>query len=143
MIEEPPDPEWLYVPLHRAACGVCLRLFRGRDGARCAVGFTSAQRLASVLGADEPFYRLPEHAVRELAAERDVFALVVDPGMVAAPVRERVDEPVAPVAAAAPIAAPAPAHAWMRSRAAWAPEATGILLISAVSGAAALLMQVF
>jgi len=88
MTEEPPDNERLYVPLHASACGVSLRLFRDRGGARCAVGFTSAQRLASVLGPQEPFYRLTEHAVRALAAERGVFALVVDPGMAAAPVPE-------------------------------------------------------
>jgi hypothetical protein len=194
--ERPPDDEWLYVPLREAACGVCLRLFRDRDGARCAVGFTSEQRLASVLGPRQPFYRLPEHAVRALAAEREVFALVVDPGLVAAPVRPLADShgmtevarrpvpaaaqvstllPVrtpapapapAMASAANPVGSPAPtsagapalgsvgsaaptsaltaARSRIRSaRASWAPEATGVLAISAVGGAAALLMQVF
>lgn len=223
--ERPPDDEWLYVPLRETACGVCLRLFRDRDGARCAVGFTSEQRLASVLGPRQPFYRLPEHAVRALAAEREVSALVVDPGLVAAPVGPQVELPVmaegarrpapaavgvstltpvlapalvtaaamasavnsvgspAPASVGAPVRTPAPAlalatasaansvgspiptsasapaldstappaptsaltaaRARIRSaRASWAPETTGVLAISAVGGAAALLMQV-
>lgn len=138
---QPPDDGRLYVPLRQAACGVSLRLFRDRGGNRCAVGFTSEQRLVSVLGPREPFYRLTERAVRELAAERDVFALVVDPGMVAAPVRA--------VAQAQPVVQPQP-QPQLSVRAArmrhplgtWSPEATGILVLSAASGAAALLMQV-
>ena len=168
MTEEPPDIEWLYVPLRKAACGVSVRLFRDRGGARCAVGFTSAQRLASVLGPEEPFYRLTESAVRNLAAERGVYALVVDPGLVAAPVQAQVEVEVAARARAqaqvdekqvrpveVPVRVEVPAHAiagvpalsaardrFRSSRAAWTPEATGILVVSAVGGAAALLMQV-
>jgi SseB protein N-terminal domain len=92
MIEEPPDTEHpsdaghVYVPMQAAACGVSLRLFRDRDGARCAVGFTSPDRLAALLGGDQQYYRVTVRVARAMARERGVTALVVDPGLVAAPV---------------------------------------------------------
>lgn len=136
MIEEPPDIERLYVPLRDAACGVSLRLFRDRGGARCAVGFTSPDRLAAVLGSGQRYYRLTEHAVRALARERGVTALIVDPGLVAPAVTPLPAEPVAkPVPTLrAPVAT-------SRSSS-WHPELSGLLVVSAVTGAAALLMQV-
>ncbi len=110
MTEEPSDIGRLYVPLRDAACGVSLRLFRDRGAVRCAVGFTSADRLAAVLGADQRCYRLTEHAVRTLARERGVMTLIVDPGLVAAPVREHaVTESVSvPIPIPIPVPAPAP-----------------------------------
>ncbi|HEY3873821.1 MAG TPA: SAV_915 family protein [Actinocrinis sp.] len=107
MIKEPPDTERLYAPLRELPAGVCLRFFRDRGGQRCAVGFTSLERLTSLLGAEQRYYRLTEHAIRELAADRDVSVLVVDPGLVAAPVREHgaavqsIDHEAAQVIAAA------------------------------------------
>ena len=135
MIEEPPDIERLYVPLRDAACGVSLRLFRDRGGARCAVGFTSPDRLAAVLGSGQHYYRLTEHVVRALARERGVTALIVDPGMVAPAVSPLSPEPVAEPAP--PVRAPL-----ATSRSSWHPELSGLLVVSAVTGAAALLMQV-
>jgi hypothetical protein len=111
MKEQDSETDRLYVPLRGAGGGVSLRLFRDRDGSRCAVGFTTHERLAEVLGAEQEFYRLTVRSVRALARERGVDALVVDPGLVAAPVRE---------------------HAWP----------VGILTVSAVTGAAALALQV-
>lgn len=90
MIEEPPDTERLYAPLRELPAGVCLRLFRDRGGERCAVAFTSLERLTSLLGPEQRYYRLTERAVRDLAADRGVSALIVDPGLVAPPVREHV-----------------------------------------------------
>ena len=140
MAEEPADIEHLYVPLRDAGCGVALRLFCDRDGARCAVGFTRLERLVAVLGAEQRYYRLTERSVRELARQRGVAALVVDPGMVAAPVRDH-----------APAIEPSPAgakstdvhpHPHLHAHAPWDPRATAVLAISAASGAAALLIQV-
>lgn len=50
------------------------------------------RRPVALLGAEQRYYRLTERAVRDLAADRgvSVSALVVDPGLVAAPVREPV-----------------------------------------------------
>lgn len=90
MEEQDSETDRLYVPLRDAGrgCGVSLRLFRDRGGFPCAVGFTTAERMAEVLGARQEHYRLTVRALRELARERGVYALVVDPGLVAAPVRE-------------------------------------------------------
>ena len=121
MLEQPPDTDRLFVPLCDAGGAVSLRLFRDRGGERCAIGFTSAERLAMLLGPQQRFYRLSEHAVRALARERGVTALVVDPGLVAAPV----DGPVRD-----------PAHEQSpNSRA-------GIVTVSTLTGAAAAAMQV-
>lgn len=127
MIEEPPDSERLYVPLRELPAGICLRLFRDRGGERCAVVFTSLDRLTSLLGAEQPYYRLTERAVRELAADRGVSALIVDPGLVAPPVREH-----------ATAASPTTTRA-KRSR--WDAPTAGIVALSVASGAAALLWQ--
>ena len=88
MIEEPPDTSRLYVPLRDAACGVSLRLFRDRGGERCAVGFTRLESMAELLGPDQQYYRLTARSVRELAGQRDVTRLIVDPVLVAAPVND-------------------------------------------------------
>lgn len=138
MTQEPPDTDRLYVPLREAACGVSLRFFRDRDGTRCAVGFTTPDQLAQVLGPDHRYYRLTRRAVCSLAAERGVQRLIVDPGLVAAPVAP-LAAPVAPLVS--PVAAePADVAdpAWSK----WNPQLIGLLAVSAVSGAAALFMQV-
>ena len=136
MTQEPADLGRLYVPLRDAACGVSLRLFRDRDGSRCAVGFTSPDRLTAVLGSEQRYYRLTEHAVRALARERSVTALLVDPGLVAPPVREHAET----------VPVPAPEHSPRRvaaARFAWDAQAAGVLAVSALTGAATLAMQVF
>jgi hypothetical protein len=137
MPQEPADTARLFVPLQDAACGVSLRLFRDRDGSRCAIGFTTTERLANVLGPQQRYYRLTGHSVRELARERGADALIVDPGLVAAPVSpisaEPVREPVPEPLAREPLGIP---------RSSWHPELAGLVAVSAVTGAAALLMQV-
>ncbi|MEU8927911.1 SAV_915 family protein [Kitasatospora sp. NPDC048545] len=73
-----------------------LRLFRLRDGRRCAVGFSSPEALAALLGPDQAHTELAEPALRDLTAPLRVDALVLDPRLVAPPV-------------ATPAAPPAPA----------------------------------
>jgi len=170
MLEEPPDSSSrIYVPMCEAACGIALRLFRDQGGERCAVGFTRLDLLVELLGPDERYYRLTVRAVRELAAQRDVTRLVLDPALVAAPVREleplaqpaapesaapvpAAHLPAAPVLAAAadavaPVAAVPAAHRVHRPldavRAAWEKnsQAAGILVVSAGAGAAALVLE--
>jgi len=151
---EPPDTQRLYVPLRQAACGVSLRLFRDRDGTRCAVGFTTVERLISTLGSDQHHYRLTESAVRALAGERGVHRLIVDPGLVAAPVSPvesvalaattttatttTTTTPVFPVAPAVPVAASVaePVGSSRSAWTSWSPELVGLLTVSAVTGAA-------
>lgn len=107
MSEQPPDEAYrVYVPLREAACGVSLRFFRDQGGARRAVGFTRLEHLAGLLGPDQPYYRLTLRAVRELAAARGVTGLLLDPVLVAAPVRE-----LEPLTAQAPTPLEAPAAA--------------------------------
>jgi hypothetical protein len=132
------------VPLRDAGCGVAVRMFRDRHGARCAVGFTSAERLASVLGTQQPYYRLTERAVRELAHERGVETLVVDPGLVAAPVRDHVEpKPLVPSAVVPKPVAPRPLPSRISAlRSAFDAQTAGILAVSAVTGAATLAIQV-
>jgi hypothetical protein len=78
----------LFVPLRDGAGGVSvsLRLFRDRAEARCAVGFTTAELLESVLGTGHRRYRMTERALRDLARARGVSRLIVDPGLAAVPV---------------------------------------------------------
>lgn len=85
MEEQVSETDRLYVPLREAGCccGVSLHLFRDRGGSRCAVGFTTAERLADVLGARQECYRLTVRTVRELARERGVYTLMVDPHLTA------------------------------------------------------------
>ena len=76
----------LCVPVRDTACGFALRLFRNRDGSRCAAAFTSEDRLVAVLGPDQRWLPLPEPALRDLAEPLGVLSLIVDPALVAAPV---------------------------------------------------------
>ncbi|MFD8789082.1 SAV_915 family protein [Kitasatospora sp. NPDC059599] len=63
-----------------------LRLFRLRDGRRCAVGFSSPEALAALLGPDQAHTELAEPALRDLTTPLGVDALVLDPRLVAPPV---------------------------------------------------------
>jgi hypothetical protein len=139
MPQEPADTARLFVPLQDAACGVSLRLFRDRDGSRCAIGFTTIERLANVLGPQQRYYRLTGHSVRELARERGADALIVDPGLVAAPVSPISAEPVRESVA---VSEPLAREPLGTPRSSWHPELAGLVAVSAVTGAAALLMQV-
>ena len=140
MLEEPPDTRRVYVPLTESACSVSLRLFRDRGGERCAVGFTDFDRLAELLGPDQPCYRLTVRSVRELAAQRGVTRLILDPALVAAPVRDPGTLPLPlPLAEAEHRAHHRPLRA---ARSAWEhSQAAGILVVSAGAGAAALVLE--
>lgn len=138
MLEQPPDTNRLYVPLSEAACAVSLRFFRDRGGERCAVGFTTEQRLTALLGPHQRYYRLSEHSVRALARERGVTALVVDPGLVAAPVHE----PVSAAPRPEPVRGTRASRRVEALRAAWGGQSVGILTVSALTGAAAVAMEV-
>ena len=76
------------MPLLSGAGGVSvsLRLFRDRAEDRCAVGFTTAEQLESVLGAGHRHYRMTERALRDLARVRGISRLIIDPGLAAVPV---------------------------------------------------------
>ncbi|MFJ1708042.1 SAV_915 family protein [Kitasatospora sp. NPDC088346] len=76
----------LHVPVGNGGNGGnarALRLFRQRDGGRCAVAFSSAAALTALLGPAQGAVRLSEPALRALAAPLGVTALVVDPQLVA------------------------------------------------------------
>jgi hypothetical protein len=148
MSQEPADTARLFVPLQDAACGVSLRLFRDRDGSRCAIGFTTTERLAGVLGPQQRYYRLTERSVRTLARERGVDALIVDPGLVAPAVSPvPADHAVMPNPLVPNPLVPEPLVPERllrerrgrrgRSRSPWHPEVAGLLAVGAVTGAAA------
>ncbi|GAB2699953.1 SAV_915 family protein [Kitasatospora kifunensis] len=83
--EELPDPTVRYVPVRRVGAVQVLRLFRQRDGGRCAVLFTSLDGLHALLGAGQAATELTESAVRELTEPLGVHSLVVDPKLAAPP----------------------------------------------------------
>ncbi|MFG2235025.1 SAV_915 family protein [Streptomyces sp. NPDC048723] len=84
-----PEPEErvpagpLYVPVLPGRAEVVVRLFRTPLGARTAVGFTSAERLAATLGAAQPWIRLSESALRAMAEPIGASLLTVDPTLTA------------------------------------------------------------
>ncbi|MGW3039929.1 SAV_915 family protein [Kitasatospora sp. NPDC001159] len=79
-----------HVPVTAATTGTgsttALRLFRLRDGRRCAVGFSSPEALAALLGPDQACTEIGEPALRDLTAPLGVDTLVLDPRLVAPPV---------------------------------------------------------
>ncbi|MCF3177515.1 MULTISPECIES: SAV_915 family protein [Streptomyces] len=79
---EPVPAGLLCVPVRSGPAGCTARLFRTPLGGRTAVGFTSPQRLAAVLGGGQPWVRLSEAALRALAEPVGVTVLTVDPGFV-------------------------------------------------------------
>ncbi|MDH6711132.1 hypothetical protein P3T27_007884 [Kitasatospora sp. MAA19] len=75
-----------HVPVTVSSTGTtALRLFRLRHGRRCAVGFSSPESLAALLGPDQAFTELGEPALRALVAPLGVDTLVLDPRLVAPP----------------------------------------------------------
>ncbi|MGW2582248.1 SAV_915 family protein [Streptomyces virginiae] len=93
----------LYVPARPGIAQVVVRLFRTPLGARTAVGFTTAERLAATLGVEQPWIRLSETVLRALAEPLGASLLTVDPTLTA--------PAVAVAAATGPAAASAPAPA--------------------------------
>ncbi|MFI8084920.1 SAV_915 family protein [Kitasatospora sp. NPDC086009] len=75
-----------HVPVTVTGSTTALRLFRLRDGRRCAVGFATTEALTALLGPDQACTELAEPALRALAAPLGVDALVLDPRLVAPPV---------------------------------------------------------
>ncbi|MER7984848.1 SAV_915 family protein [Streptomyces noursei] len=69
----------LFVPVRPGPAGCTARLFRTPLGGRTAVGFTSPQRLAEVLGGGQPWVRLSEPALRALAEPLGAATVTVDP----------------------------------------------------------------
>ncbi|MFE9566051.1 SAV_915 family protein [Streptomyces sp. NPDC006487] len=90
----------LYVPARPGGAHRVVRLFRTPLGARTAVGFTSRDRLAATLGAEQPWIRLSEAALRAMAEPLGVSLLTVDPTLTA--------PPVAAKAATCPVGPPLP-----------------------------------
>ncbi|MBO1413841.1 SAV_915 family protein [Streptomyces sp. FH025] len=86
-----------HVPVTTTSTGstTVLRLFRLRDGRRCAVGFSSPEALTALLGPDQAHTELGEPALRGLTAPLGVDTLVLDPRLVAPPVAA-VSAPLAP-----------------------------------------------
>ncbi|MFB6826462.1 SAV_915 family protein [Streptomyces virginiae] len=90
--DDDPEPEErvpagpLYVPVLPGRAEVVVRLFRTPLGARTAVGFTSADRLATTLGAGQRWIRLSESALRAMAEPIGATLLTVDPTLTAPPV---------------------------------------------------------
>ncbi|MFJ6479736.1 MULTISPECIES: SAV_915 family protein [unclassified Streptomyces] len=87
--DDDPEPEErvpagpLYVPVLPGRTEVVVRMFRTPLGARTAVGFTSAERLAAALGAGQPWIRLAESALRAMAEPLGASLLTVDPTLTA------------------------------------------------------------
>ncbi|MGG2461793.1 SAV_915 family protein [Streptomyces sp. RGM 3693] len=77
----------LFVPVRPGPAGCTARLFRTPLGGRTAVGFTSPQRLAEVLGSGQPWVRLSEPALRALAEPVGASTVTVDPRFSPAAVR--------------------------------------------------------
>ncbi len=65
---EPGPAGPLFVPVRPGPAGCVARLFRTPVGERTAVAFTTPQRLSAALGARQPWIRLSEPALRDLAA---------------------------------------------------------------------------
>jgi SseB protein N-terminal domain len=128
----------LFAPVQEAACGFTLRMFRERDGSRCAVAFTSEARLKAVLGSRQRWVPLAESALRELSRPLGVGTLVVDPNLVAAPVRATT--PAVAVPQPQPDRDRVPSRRPSRASS-WNPAYSRVLGATAAVGAADLLMQ--
>ncbi|MFG2972108.1 SAV_915 family protein [Streptomyces sp. NPDC048331] len=80
--EEPVPAGLLYVPVRPGngiGSGTVIRLFRTPLGARTAVGFTCAERLAATLGKGQSYLRLSESLLRELCEPLGAELITVDP----------------------------------------------------------------
>ncbi|MCX4745692.1 hypothetical protein OG455_09180 [Kitasatospora sp. NBC_01287] len=95
----PQDLAVRHVPVRSTGAVQLLRLFRQRDGSRCAVAFSSSGALHALLGADQASAELTEQALRELIEPLGVRILLLDPRLVAPP---------APLPSAVAPASPAP-----------------------------------
>ncbi|MFF3209793.1 SAV_915 family protein [Streptomyces sp. NPDC002886] len=109
--DDDPEPEErvpagpLYVPVLPGRAEVVVRLFRTPLGARTAVGFTTAERLAATLGAGRPWIRLSESALRAMAGPVGASPLTVDPTLTAPAVTPTTPEAATPTG---PVTPPVP-----------------------------------
>ncbi|MFD9728182.1 SAV_915 family protein [Streptomyces sp. NPDC059072] len=112
--DDDPEPEervpagLLYVPVRPGTERVVVRMFRTPLGARTAVGFTDPGRLAAALGAEQPWIRLSEAALRGMSEPLGAELLTVDPTLTAPAVTGSVTADTAgtgraPVPAARPV----------------------------------------
>ena len=141
----------LCVPVRETACGFVLRTFRDRDGSRCAVAFSSEERLRAVLGDQQSWLPLAEPALRGMSRPLGIEALVLDPNMIAPTVRETSPAPAAVTPAVVTPAALAPAAAARAAHGVGAaahraprwrtPVGAGVLQATVAVGAADLLLQ--
>ncbi|MFD5432172.1 SAV_915 family protein [Kitasatospora sp. NPDC127067] len=99
-----------HVPVTASGTGstTALRLFRLRDGRRCAVGFSSPEALVALLGPDQAHAELGEPALRDLTAPLGIDTLVLDPRLVAPSVTAPPATPLTPTLTAPAPTAPAP-----------------------------------
>ncbi|MEV7783327.1 SAV_915 family protein [Kitasatospora sp. NPDC088351] len=88
-----------HVPVTVTGRTTVLRLFRLRDGRRRAVGFSSAEAPAALLGPARSATEPGEPALRGLTTPLGVDTLVLDPRLVAPPVAGTAARPT-PAAAA-------------------------------------------
>ncbi|WP_354638149.1 SAV_915 family protein [Kitasatospora camelliae] len=80
------DRPRFHVPVRTVGAVQVLRLFRHRDGSRCAVAFSTAEALRALLDADQESAVVGEPALRELTGPLGIGRLVLDPALVAPPV---------------------------------------------------------
>ncbi|MEV4559570.1 SAV_915 family protein [Kitasatospora sp. NPDC049285] len=81
--DDPHEHAPRHVPVRTVGPAQVLRLFRDRDGGRCAVAFSTLAALHALLGADQESAELTEPALRGLTAPLGVHRLVLDPALVA------------------------------------------------------------
>ncbi|MEU8465312.1 SAV_915 family protein [Streptomyces sp. NPDC029003] len=96
----------LLVPVRPGPAGCTARFFRTAPGERTAVGFTTAERLRATLGADQPWIRLSEPALRALARPLGIRLVTVDPQLCAPAAGPAPAGAAAPTVAAAPVTGP-------------------------------------
>ncbi|MEV4809812.1 SAV_915 family protein [Micromonospora avicenniae] len=96
-------PDTYVVPVRTTPVRQALTVRTGRlpQGQRVGLAFTEPERLARAMGADQPWIRLCESALRSMLTPLGIDRIQVDPLLVAPPVR-----PEAPAATPADASAP-------------------------------------
>ena len=74
----------LVVPVRIRSGMAAIRCGRLPTGQPVGVAFTSEGRLASVMGAGQPWIRLTESAMKEMLEPLGVTRIQIDPGLIAA-----------------------------------------------------------
>lgn len=76
------DSPLIVVPVRTGTGVVSLRCGRLPAGERVGLAFTTEARLAEAMGADQPWIRIDERAMRAMLAPLGVNRIQVDPGIV-------------------------------------------------------------